>query len=390
MSAHPCADRGPCAAASVVVLALLAGAAVLPGDARAAVLPDDRVDVLYHRYDGDDITIDGPSVLVRKKVGKNFSVTGNYYVDMVSSASIDVRATASPYEEERKQWNLGFSYLHGKTIMSAGFTNSSENDFEARTFFFGVSQDMFGDLTTVSLSYSLGDDTVGQRGNENFSEPVDRQSYGIGVTQILTRSLLMAFNYESITDEGYLNNPYRTYRHLDGPDNFAFKTEIYPLTRTSNAASVTAKYYLPYRAALLASYRYYQDTWDIRAHTGEIAYTHPWRDDWVLHGGLRYYTQQQADFYADLFPFENSQNFMARDKEMSTFSNYTVTVGLVREFKSIDWGFFDKGSVNLFWDFQRYEYDNFRDATVDVAVPGTEPLFEFNANVVRFFVSMWF
>ena len=75
-----------------ILLTLLA----LAGAAHAGVLPDDRADVLYHLYDGGGVEIDGPSILVRKKVGKSVSVVGNYYVDMVSSASIDVVTTASP------------------------------------------------------------------------------------------------------------------------------------------------------------------------------------------------------------------------------------------------------------------------------------------------------
>lgn len=377
-----------------LTLAALIGVAAalsLPHYAEAAVLPDDRVDVLYHRYDGDDVTIHGPSVLLRKKIGKSFSVNGNYYVDMVSSASIDVRTTASPYEEERTQYSLGATYLHNKTTMNFGYTNSSENDFEANSIFFGISQDMFGDLTTISMSYGLGWDTVGQLGDEDFQEPVDRQSYGLGLTQILTRSFLVSLNFETITDEGYLNNPYRSYRFLlPGGGGVDFETEVYPRTRTSNATSIQGRYYLPYRAALHGSYRYFTDTWGIVAHTGEIGYTHPWKNDWLFSLSARYYTQDQADFYADLFPFENAQNFLARDKEMSSFNNTTVSVGVVREFDNINWGGFEKGTVNLIWDLQRYEYENFRDAT-DISQPiGQERLFEFDANVVRFFVSLWF
>ena len=69
----------------------------MTGTAIAGVLPEDRADVLYHLYDGGGVEIDGPSLLVRKKVGKSVSIVGNYYVDMVSSASIDVITTASPY-----------------------------------------------------------------------------------------------------------------------------------------------------------------------------------------------------------------------------------------------------------------------------------------------------
>ena len=121
--------------------------------AMAGVLPEDRADVLYHLYDGGGVEIDGPSVLVRKQVGKSTSFVGNYYIDMVSSASIDVITTASPYSEERKQWSLGMDYLRGNTTMSVNYTSSVESDFDATTYSFAVSQDMFGDLTTLTLSW---------------------------------------------------------------------------------------------------------------------------------------------------------------------------------------------------------------------------------------------
>ena len=60
-------------------------------------------------------------MLVRKKVGDNLSLTAGYYEDMISSASIDVKLSASPYHATRKQENAGFDYLHGKTTYSAGY-----------------------------------------------------------------------------------------------------------------------------------------------------------------------------------------------------------------------------------------------------------------------------
>ena len=42
--------------------------------------------------------------------------------------------------------------------------------------------------------------------------------------------------FETIADEGFLNNPYRSVRYLDveNPAGFAFQPEVYPTTRTSN------------------------------------------------------------------------------------------------------------------------------------------------------------
>ena len=98
-------------------LSLCALLLALTSEALAGVLPEDRSDVLYHLYDGGGVEIDGPSILVRKKAGKSLSFVGNYYVDMISSASIDVITTASPYTEERTQWSLGMDYLRGNTTM---------------------------------------------------------------------------------------------------------------------------------------------------------------------------------------------------------------------------------------------------------------------------------
>ena len=67
----------------------------------AAVLPEDRADLMYHSYDGGGVKVDGPSLLVRKSYENKLSVWANYYIDMISSASIDVLSTASPYNEER-------------------------------------------------------------------------------------------------------------------------------------------------------------------------------------------------------------------------------------------------------------------------------------------------
>src|SRR5262245_9832021 len=97
----------------------------LPAGVGAGVLPDDRADVLYHRYEGGGVTIQGPSLLVRKKLKEKFSFSASYYVDMVSSASIDVQTSgASKYKEKRKQYGFGADYLHGKSTYTVGFTNS--------------------------------------------------------------------------------------------------------------------------------------------------------------------------------------------------------------------------------------------------------------------------
>ena len=358
----------------------------------AAVLPEDRADALFHSYDGGGVTIQGPSLLVRKKFANNFSASANYYVDRVSSASIDVVTTASPYTEERTQYSVGMDYLHDRWILNFGLTKSDERDFVADSFNIGISQDFFGDLTTVSLGYSLGQDEVLRHGDPGFSDSAERQNYRLGISQILTRNMLMGLSLETITDEGFLNNPYRSVRFADSGSaiGYSYEPELYPRTRTSEAAAVRWRYYLPYRAAVHAEYRRYGDTWEISADTFEVGYSHPFDSGWLFEGKLRFYSQDGADFYSDLYPRSQSQNFLARDKELSTFSSQTVHLGVSYDIVRSGWRFVQRGSVNLSYDHIEFDYENFRDLTQPTAIAGDEPFYRFGADVLQIFVSFWF
>lgn len=350
--------------------------------AQAATLAPDSVDIMHHRYDGGGMTIDGPSVLVRKSIGNQVSVSGHYYVDSVSAASVDVLATASEYTEERTEYSGGIDFLQDKAVLSAGYTNSSENDYEANTAYFSVKQDFFGDLTSLSLGYALGWDRVGMRGqDESEWEDLDRDTFKLGLSQVLTKNALLHVNVDVISDEGKLENPYRVNYFLDGATRVS-QPELYPNTRTSTAASIGAMYYLPYRASIKGSYRYYSDTWDILAHTLDLSYSHALAESWILEGKVRYYTQDQASFYSDLFPFEASQEHLARDKELSTYSGMSFGFAGSYEIKQGVIPMIDRLQLSFLVDYLTYDYDNFRDVTAG-GTPGEEPLYELTAWVTR-------
>src|SRR6202050_2160481 len=277
---------------------------------RADVLPDDRTDVLYHRYDGGGLTVQGPSVLVRKKLGDSLSFSYQYYEDVISSASIDVLSTASAYKETRTQHNFGVDYLHGSTLYSAGFIYSGEPDYKSNTAFFNVSQSMFGDLTTVSFGFTRGWDRVGEVDKGVFQRWVgdaDHRNWSVGLSQVLTRNLLLGLNFESDESNGYLQSPYRGVRFVDPTvaRGYSFGPAVRPNTRTGDAASAQLKYYLPWHAAVDGNYRLYSDTWGILANTLKVGYTQSLFTSWTLEGTARYYWQGHANFYSDPFPYQN-------------------------------------------------------------------------------------
>ena len=366
--------------------------ALLSGNAKSAVLPEDRADVMYHSYDGGGVEVDGPSILVRKSIGESFSLSANHYVDSISSASIDVMATASPYTEKRTENTLAADYLHEKTIMSASVTRSTENDFDAKFYSFGISQDFFGDLTTLSIGYSKGEDIVGNSEDASFEEEADRQLYRLSISQVITRNMIANIAWETISDEGFLNNPYRSVRYREN-GSYSYESELYPGTRTSNATAIKARYFLPYRAAVHVEFRRFSDSWDVTAQNYELGYTHPYKDRWIFDVKYRHYKQSEAEFYSDLFERSEETTFRARDKELSSYASDTIGVSASYEFDLAKVSFVDRGTVNLQIDRMSFDYDNFRDVVKGEQggyAAGEEPLYKFSATVTRLFVSFWF
>jgi uncharacterized protein DUF3570 len=387
--------RSRIAALATVLLVYVAG---------AAVLPDDRADMFWSSYRGGGMDITGESVLVRKKFSENFSVEGNYFIDKVSGASVDVLSQASVIKDERKQKSLSVDYIHDKTQYNLSYTNSVERDYISNTTHFSLSQDMFGDLTTVSLGFTDSRDKVGENDGTAFKPIIDwlghatSRSYEGGLSQVITKNLIAGTTVEVITDQGYLSNPYRSIRYLnDVPLGYSLGAQVYPNTHTSTAAEGRAKYYLPYRAAASVSYRYYTDTWGIRANTIELGYTQPVANLWIFEGRLRYYSQNHATFYSDLFPFADSQNFEARDKDLAASTNYTIGAKATYAFLPDGWKIFKRGTVTGDISRIQFKYSDFRNIKYynDTPAgggyqPGTEPLYAFDAMVYQIYISMFF
>jgi len=360
---------------------------------KAAVLPEDRLDVQYSGYTGGGVDIDVPMMLVRKKIGDKVSVSGHYVIDNVSGASIDVQVAASPYKEKRTEYAAGVDYLHEKTIMSLGYIKSTENDHDGDTFTAGVSQEFFGNMTTLSFGMGTTSDDITKTGASDFSESMTSQSISIGVSQVITKNALLSLDFQEISDEGYLQNPYRFVR-VRGFSGTTLvndlRPEVYPDVRTSDAYALRGRYYLPYRAAIKAEYRSFRDTWSISSDTYQIGYTHPWKE-WVFDGTLRYYRQSAADFYYDALLVDHQYTYQARDKELSDMESLTLGMKASYELPYHWWSAIDRTILSMHLDHIRYDYNNFRDlrATND-SNWGNEPLYGFTANILRLYVSFRF
>ncbi len=294
--------------------------------------------------------------------------------------------------------------MHDKTTYTLSFSNSIERDYISNTPHASISQDMFGDLTTITLGFGRTRDKVGENDGTAYVPDVvwlghaESRSYELGLSQILTRNWISSIEFNVIADDGYLSNPYRSIRYKSNSAlGYSLGAQVYPDTRTSTAVELRTKYYLPWRAAVSLSYRYYTDTWSIVGQTFEFDYTHPISNLWILEGRFRYYQQTHASFYSDLFDYADEYNFEGRDKDLAASKNYTIGAKATYAFWPEGWKIFKRGTVSLDISQIRFKYLDFTDIkdynntpAGGSYAPGDEPLYHFNALILQGYLSMFF
>jgi hypothetical protein len=355
----------------------LLGSALAAGGAAATDLPEDRAEAMFHVYEGGGVTAKGPALLVRKSLADKVSLSASYYVDAVSNASIDVVTTASPFKETRKAYELGADYVVRDTLMSLSVYKSEEPDYLADSVAVDVAQEVFGGMTTVSLGFSRGLDQVGKK-DEGFFDTARHWNYRLGVTQILTPTWLASLNAEAIADEGFLGSPYRVARVFG-----AAVPERNPRTRSSRAVKARVVGDIGERRSVRAEYRYFWDTWDIRAHTAEVGHGRYLAmangEKLLFDGFLCYYTQGAALFYSDNAGSETE--FVSRNRQLSSFRSLGVGARLTYTLAHEPGRYEIK--ANGAYEFKRFDYKDFTDLR-------TGSPFAFDAHLLQLYISATF
>lgn len=167
-------------------------------------------------------------------------------------------------------------------------------------------------LAPMRLADRDDDDEVDGGGIGKGSESKDVLDVVLGVTQVISRHLIVQANYSYSDSSGYLNDPYKVLSVVDavtgvvvpippvpgvaGPAHL-YRYEHRPEDRTKHSLYTQAKYYMNGKV-LDASYRYMTDDWEIDSHTVDLRYRWPLGDRSYVEPHFRYYTQTAAEFYS--------------------------------------------------------------------------------------------
>lgn len=302
----------------------------------------------------DTLTGATPSGAIRQDVPQSFTRPSGI-------SSYDVPAGELPLDDTFKDTRVaitaGWQQPAGeKGLLGVGFSASKEYDYLHTGVNASYAHDFNNRNTTVSAGFAFASDSiepvggapipltsmldVGDISNRVGDQDKDVLDVVLGVSQVISKNLLVQANYSFSQSDGYLNNPYKVLSLVDGVTgdtltrtpgieggpSGVFLFESRPDERTQHSLYTQAKYYMNGKV-LDASYRYMTDDWEIDSHTLDVRYRWPMGDSSYIEPHVRYYTQTEAEFYRlSLDDSAPLPQFASSDYRLGNFD--AITAGL--------------------------------------------------------------
>lgn len=320
--------------------AVLAAALALPGLAAAESAPTEGLfafKFLYYkdRQPGlDRVEVLSPSLYTLVPMGSDWSLEGSLVYDAVSGATPRYHSaisSASKMEDKRTAGDLKLTRYFRRAALGLGAAFSTEDDYKSVAGSVDLRLATDDNNTVFALGAGATADRIDSTGGAVVGEKKRVHDVLFGVTQVLSPVDIAKVNLTHSRGRGFYSDPYKV---LDARP------------RERDATALLAQYNraLPrLDAALRTSYRYYRDTFGIRAHTVTLDWAQT-VGAWTLTPALRYHTQSAAFFYFDPVydpvlgaPFppgyaSNPPRYSSADHRLSAFGAVTAGLKVARSF----------------------------------------------------------
>ena len=305
---------------------------------------DDHVDYRFEYYVEDDhrMTIATHSAYFEQSLSDSVVAKGELVYDGISGATplgthgLDGKIILAKVWDIRRAANLELDWKLGNQTLTPGFAYSKEHDYLS----YGVSLNdaiEFNDKNTIlQVGASHNFDSVRHADKTTWSGKDSTEGL-IGISQLLTPKTILTAAFTLGNDSGYLSDPYRLaqYHPTIFPPNFYIGVpERRPSHRNKEIlhTSVT-QYFDAVNASLEGSYRFYNDSYGVFAHTVGLTWHQKLGKHVIIEPLVRFYEQSAADFYSTTFngPFTaDPAGFHSSDYRLSNF--YSLDYGLQATF----------------------------------------------------------
>jgi hypothetical protein len=374
-SAAPDAPRGT----------VLAAALALPGIAAAQGAPTEGLVAFKFLHYQDQqpgfrrVSVSSPSLYALVPLGPAWSVEGAFVVDAVSGATPRYHSSvssASDMSDTRAAADLKLTRHFRRAAVGLGLAYSGEHDFKSSAGSIDLRLSSDDNNTTLALGAGYTSDRIDSTGGAVAGESRRTADLLLGLTQVLGVSDIARFNLTHARGRGYYSDPYKL-------------LDVRPRERDQTALLLQWNHHFGgVDGTLRSSYRYYGDSFGIRAHTFGFEYAQALGAGWLVTPAVRYYTQSAADFYFDPdydpvlgppFPrgyLTTRPAYTSADQRLSAYGGVTAGLRIDRRFGA--W------SVDLRYDYyeQRGQW-----RLGGQGSPGLEP---FSAHMIQFGVSRRF
>jgi Protein of unknown function (DUF3570) len=291
------------------------------------------LDYLDSQPDADRIRVRAPAIGVVLPIKGEWALTGSVVSDSISGASPAYHTSAlSKLRDQRYATELNLTRYFETSSYTVGGQFSTEDDYVSRGLSAQGNWSSADKNTTWSLGAGFNRDAI-----DPTNRAVDHETKRVlqmvaGLTRVLTPHDIVQFNLGRVQSRGYLTDPYKVF------DNR-------PRERDQNTLSVRWNHhFVDSETTLRSSYRYYRDSYGVRAHTLGFEAVQPLGSGWTLMPLLRLYNQSAARFYVDAdpstapFPPNPADDavFYSEDQRLSAFGARTWGFKLSKQIDN-DW-----------------------------------------------------
>lgn len=284
---------------------------------------DAAASAVYVRTDTDHTVVVSPLARARKQLLENTALEVTYTADVWTSASVDIRASASKsVTEQRDELEGTVSHELTDLTVAGTYRYSVENDYTSHGAFASAAYDFADNNATLALNGFGLFDTVGRAGFPTFSHRLDTFGARLSFTQVLDSQMLAQLTYELAHMDGYMASPYRKVG-IGGTgfgcvDAALCLDEHEPGARTRHAAALVLRRALSEVFSLGGSYRFIVDDWGLTSHTATLQLGLALGAASLLVLRCRFYSQTGVRFYSRVYAAPlPSGAYTTRDREQS-------------------------------------------------------------------------
>mgnify|MGYP003444517306 CR=1 FL=1 len=301
---------------------------------------------IYVRQDTDKTTVIAPRWHVGAPVADRTRVDFVYTADVWTSASIDIRTSASKaVTEQRDEINTTVTQEWEDFSLSATYRYSHEYDYLSHGATLSGSYAMAEKSSTLDFRVNATFDDVGRAGDRNFNRNVRNLGARIGLTQLIDANTFVQGAYELMSAHGFNSSPYR-YVGI-GSDNGLCSgmgtvfciPEANPTERLRHALVGTLRRALGEQWAFGLSYRFYLDNWNVNSHTALAELSYSPRNTLLFALRYRFYLQAAAKHYKPTCSgSDTALRYYSNDKELSALMSHRLAVDIEKEVEIDDRG----------------------------------------------------